>query len=300
MKTKHTTWRRYFLFAMAALAIVAGPGCETDDHVDSSRVGDYFEDNPYTSLARPEADRYLRITPAEAEVTFIGQTVRFQVDGGTPPFDWTVALPAVGSIGSPRENEAIYTASAVEPNNVLVFDASGRSGVAAINGGLEPDTLTVSADPDTLLLDGGRAVVNVTGGVAPYRWSVQSGALGYLDRTSGESVVYTRSSAGDNSVRVTDSQGSTGAVVIQQPSATGGPLAASASPSVLNNNGDRATLTATGGLPPYRWYLQDAALGSLDTDGGASVTYTRNRPGDNSVRVTDANDDTVTVVIQQP
>lgn len=299
MSTKHTAWWRSVLFATAALAVLAGPGCETDDNVDSGGIAGYFENNPYTSLERLEGYEYLRITPASAEVTFVGQTVRFQVDGGTPPYEWTVALPGVGGIGSVRENEAVYTAGAVAPNNVLVFDVAGRSGVAAINGGIETETLAVNADPDTLAVDGGRSAVNVTGGVPPYRWSVLDGDLGTIDRNSGESVVYTRLRSGDNSVRVTDSEGSTGAVVIQQP-ASGGALTASASPSSLPNNGDRATLTASGGTPPYRWYLQDAALGSLDTDGGSSVTYTRNRPGDNSVRVTDANNDTVTVVIQQP
>ena len=213
---KRPLWQSMFL-PLLALALLAGPGCETDKNVDTGQIDDYFENNPYTSAERPEGYHYLRITPASAEITYIGEVVRFQVDGGTAPYAWEVADGSAGSISPSRPNEALYTVKQILPNNVLVFDKAGRSGVADINGGL-----TLEA------------------------------------------------------------------------------LAATAVPSTLDNDGDRAVLTATGGSPPYRWYLQDAALGSLNTDGGASVTYTRNRPGDNSVRVTDADDNTVTVVIQQP
>ncbi|MBU1908700.1 MAG: hypothetical protein KJ726_01480, partial [Verrucomicrobia bacterium] len=77
-------------------------------------------------------------------------------------------------------------------------------------------------------------------------------------------------------------------------------LAATGNPTSLENDGDRSLLTATGGDPPYHWTLQDPALGSLDQDTGETVVYTRNRLGDNSVRVTDSQGATVAVVIQQP
>lgn len=204
---------------MMTLALFAGPGCETDDHVDSGQIDDYFEANPYVSGERPEGFHYLRITPASASVTYVGEVVRFQVDGGTKPYSWEVANSRAGAIAPTRVNEALYTVRNLENNDVMVFDRGGRSGVAKI---------TVPGAPP------------------------------------------------------------------------GTPLTASASPNILGHDGDRCLLTARGGTPPYRWTLQDAALGSLDTDVGATVIYTRNRPGDNSARVTDAAGNTAAVVIQQP
>jgi hypothetical protein len=299
---KNTRWQMMkFLMLLLASALLAGPGCETDDHVNSGQIGDYFDGNPYVSEVRPDANRYIRILPASADVTVAGEVVRFQADGGTEPYVWMVANEAAGSITPSRANEALYTALQVAANNVMVFDKAGRSGVATINGGEEnPLALSVSASPSVLTTDGARAVARVTGGTAPYLWSVLDNSLGDLDQNTGEEVIYTRFQAGDNAVRVTDSDGASGAVIIQQPSSTGGNLSASATPSVLDDDGDRATLTATGGTPPYRWSLQDAALGSLDPDVGASVVYTRNRVGDNAASVTDDDGTTVSVIIQQP
>ncbi|MBU1908519.1 MAG: hypothetical protein KJ726_00550, partial [Verrucomicrobia bacterium] len=76
---------------MLVLALLAGPGCETDDNVNSGQIGDYFDANPYASETRPDGNRYLRITPTTATVTYVSQIVRFQVDGGTEPYDWEVA-----------------------------------------------------------------------------------------------------------------------------------------------------------------------------------------------------------------
>jgi len=204
-----------------ALALLGGPGCdETDDNVDSGQIGRYFDENPYVSDERTEGARYLRLTPASVDISYVGEVVRFQVDGGTGPYYWEVADGAAGSISPSRPNEALYTVREIAPNNVMVFDVAGRSGVAAINGGLEPTPptpLAASATPSTLAEDGNSAVLTATGGSPPYHWTLGDVALGSLDADTGASVAYTRNRWGDNSVRVTDSAGDSVTVVIQQP-----------------------------------------------------------------------------------
>ena len=200
-----------------ALALLAGPGCLPDDKADSGKIGDYFDENPYVSGERTEGYRYLRLTPASVEISYVGEVVRFQVDGGTSPYEWEVADEAAGSISPSRPNEALYTVQTVAPNNVMVFDVAGRSGVAAINGGLEPTPLSASAEPSTLAGDGDIAALTATGGSPPYHWTLDDYARGSLDSDTGASVAYTRNRWGDNSVRVTDSAGNSVTVVIQQP-----------------------------------------------------------------------------------
>ena len=216
-------WIGVFLTALLGFA----PGCETDNPPDTGGLSDYFENNPYESASRTEAEgfRYIRITPSSASVNTLGQVVRFQVDGGTGPYIWTVSAPANGRIIPSRQNEALYTVYQLAPNDVMVFDIAGRSAVAEIKApAAEPEPepppiepLTASAEPSTLAADGARSVLTASGGVPPYTWTLQDSALGSLDSSTGASVVYTRNRRGDNAARVTDSAGSTVAVVIQQP-----------------------------------------------------------------------------------
>ena len=214
-------WTGVFLMGLTVLLGFA-PGCETDDPPDTDGLSDFFEDNPYESAPRTEVEgsRYIRITPSSASVSAIGQVVHFQVDGGTGPDVWDVSSRANGEIAPSRPNEALYTAYRVAPNDVMVFDVAGRSAVAQIKGGEEEEpatALTASATPPLLATDGSRSVLTASGGVPPYAWSLQDSALGSLDSSTGASVVYTRNRRGDNAARVTDSAGSTVAVVIQQP-----------------------------------------------------------------------------------
>ena len=78
-------------------------------------------------------------------------------------------------------------------------------------------TLTVSASSSSLSADGDKANIVVSGGTAPYYWTVQDINLGSISASAGTSIIYTRLNAGANAVTVNDSQGHVGNIVISQP-----------------------------------------------------------------------------------
>lgn len=77
-------------------------------------------------------------------------------------------------------------------------------------------------------------------------------------------------------------------------------LEVSPASATLNNFGDTVNLTASGGIPPYYWSVDNISLGNLSASAGTTVTYTRSFSGDNIVRVTDSSMRTNAVMINQP
>lgn len=192
-------------------------GCEGGDDPGAGDLDSYFANNPFVSDPRGSSENPVSISPQSEFVDSAGQQIAFRAAGGTGPYTWDVAVPANGSVNaSANWRMGVYTANKVSENSVIVYDRNGYAAIASI-GVSAPDDLTASAAPATLSADGDKAVVSASGGRAPYTWSVQDVALGNIDTTSGASVLYTRYNAGDNGVRVTDQNGDSVSVVIEQP-----------------------------------------------------------------------------------
>ena len=83
----------------------------------------------------------------------------------------------------------------------------------------DPEALSVAAVPASLELnaDGEIAVLEASGGRAPYTWSVQYASRGGLNRTTGSSVIYTRNSSGNNVITVVGGGGQEVNILIRQP-----------------------------------------------------------------------------------
>ncbi len=191
-------------------------GCESNDSPDTDDVDSYFKKHPYVS--DPRNSQYpsdVSITPSDATVTYVGQTVSFRASGGGRPYTWDVANTARGYVWSDGGDAGFYTCTAVGPNDVIVYDRHGHAAIGRINNSVA--ALTATAVPSTLTVDGARAQLTANGGIPPYTWSVQDALLGQVDSSSGSSVGYTRNNQGDNTVRVVDSAGSTYSIVISQP-----------------------------------------------------------------------------------
>jgi hypothetical protein len=160
----------------------------------------------------------------------------------------------------------------------------------------------VQISPETLRIGsvGQQGVFRATGGTPPYSWDVSIPANGSVSKAADNTGVYTATAMGNNNVIVYDRRGHAAIASINAGEDDPEALAVSTSDGTLDNDGDKAVLTATGGSSPYSWSVSDAALGSLDSSIGSSVVYTRSNQGDNAVRVTDAAGTMVNLVIQQP
>ena len=213
------TRRLLSLLVIAVLTLVPSfllTGCESDDSPDTNNLDSYFEQHPYVSDPRGETTpRIVNIAPEVVDVSFAGQQVTFTAFGGQDPYVWDTADHGNGTVqAQPNTASAVYTASAVGPNDVIVYDQNGRAAIATINGPTMP--LLAVANPSTLTVDGALATVTASGGVPPYSWDTGDHALGVVSPLVGGSVVYTRGHSPDNSVTVTDSAGDSFTLVIKQ------------------------------------------------------------------------------------
>jgi len=162
---------------------------------------------------------------------------------------------------------------------------------------------TVSITPASAVVSavGGHAVFTFNGGSEPITWDVADSSKGSISG-SGNQGVYTATAIGQNDVVAYDRDGHAALASVSTSSSnvTVVALSASAAPTSLAANGDAAVLTASGGKPPYSWFVPETSLGNVASSTGASVGYRRISAGDNIITVTDANHDTVTLVISQP
>jgi hypothetical protein len=70
--------------------------------------------------------------------------------------------------------------------------------------------------------------------------------------------------------------------------------------ATLSDNHDTAVFVATGGTEPFAWTLADGLLGHLNIGSGRQVIYTRDRPGNNTIILTDGSDTVRTATVTQP
>jgi len=175
-------------------------------------------------------------------------------------------------------------------NNPYVSDPRGRT----------ENPVSVSPDSTFISVAGEQIAFRATGGSEPYTWDSAIPANGTVSASANRRTgVYTSAKLAANNVIVYDRNGYA-AIAQIDVTTPGAALSASASPDTLSADGGRSALSASGGVPPYNWSVSDVALGNIDASSGTSVLYTRYNAGDNGVRVTDQNGDTITLVIRQP
>jgi hypothetical protein len=206
------------LLAVAAAAVYLACEKEVQDEVDK-----YFKEHPYASgqdRSAEEGVEGLRMLPATAAVTFIGEEIHFRVEGGDEPFRWDVADDDHGEVTENGERDAVYKAKTLDPNSVIAVDDEGRTAVGRVGFttaalSVTPATLTVAANP------GDTYNFIAAGGSAPYSWHTVIGTLGAIVGNGGdnETATYTVTSgnAGTNTVVLVDQAGATAqASVIHQ------------------------------------------------------------------------------------
>jgi hypothetical protein len=166
-----------------------------------------------------------------------------------------------------------------------------------------PLTITTTALPNATLGISYSAALTASGGTTPYDWTITSGALpAGLNLSSNGAITGTPSVPGNFTfaVRVTDATTPT----VQTATATlsisvAGTLLAittSSLPSATVGTAYSASLTATGGTPPYAWTVTSGSLPTgLSLSSAGAVTGTPSTQGSATftVRVTDSTTPTV-------
>jgi len=233
-------------------------------------------------------------------------SVTFRASGGTPPYRWSLssgALPAGLSLDS-TTGTISGTPSAAGTYNFTVRVTDSAQGTATkafvlmvLTVVQPPSIQTASPLPAGTVGVSYSVTLAVTGGTAPYRWSLTSGSLppGLSLASTAGVISGTPTAAGSYNftVQVADNAQATASkafaltvVQVVPTIQTTSPL-----PSATVATAYSTTLSATGGTPPYRWSLSSGSLPaglSLDsTKGVISGTPTAAGSFSFTMRVTD-------------
>lgn len=199
---------------LMVLASQIPSGCDSGTG-DNSELDNFFVNHPYVSDPRTGIRSTVTLSPAAVTVNTIGGKAVFSLVGGNEPISWNVSNAGVGSLVA-SGGSATYTAIVVGDNSIIAYDRDGNAAIAHISGSLSQPS--IAADSSLLSTNGVMTVLRVSGGTAPYSWSVTDNSRGAIQGpTTGLSVIYQRSLPGDNAVTVVDGVGSRASKVISQP-----------------------------------------------------------------------------------
>src|ERR1022692_3799096 len=257
----------------------------------------------------------LSISPGSASVAAMEQ-VQFRTRGtSSTPVTWSASAGSISSSG-------FFTAPNVTSTTRVIITATNsvqhalRNG-SNVGGGSDVDfdsasaTVTVTPAGASLAITSSvlptadvkirySTSLSASGGVAPYQWSLVTGGLPtgiQLQRSSGVIAGMTTTPGSyPLSIQVTDASGhiATGAfsLTVTAPTSASLAIASSGLPSADASVPYTASLSASGGVTPYRWSLVTGALPSgiqMQTSSGfitGMTTQTGSYPI--SIKVTDA------------
>ena len=231
------------------------------------------------------SDQSFRIDPGEVVLGQADTTLALTVVGGEPPFSWAVGNETLGQVTTDSRTVHYTRTTQNGVNTVTVTDDQGWTAQAVITQQDDAESLAISPTSATLDYNGAQVVFSGVGGTYPYQWSVGNGARGHLDSTSGSQTLYTRDTAEDNTVILTDKKGHVAVAEISQPDVA--TLVISPSSVTVSTNGTQV-FTAAGGTPPYTWSIQGVLDGTFTPATGASTLYTSTAGGQDILQVTDA------------
>jgi len=248
------------------LGLLLSVGCDDDSSLDNQSI---------------------RIDPQSVTLGKVDTTIALTVAGGHAPFEWTVSDDTLGTVGSDSRT-VTYTRTDVNgANTVTVTDNQTWTAQAVIIQQDEADVLAISPTDITLDGNGDKVAFTGTGGTYPYTWTVGIAARGHVDSATGSQTVYTRDTAEDNTVLLTDKKGHVAIANITQPDVAS--LSVSPSTASVATNGGTQVFTAVGGTAPYTWSFAVNNSGAPNPSPviGSSTLYVSGGAGIDTIRVID-------------
>lgn len=173
----------------------------------------------------------LTITPSYVQMQPASNVVQFTVSSSVStsttttasgnlwlPIEWSVSDSSLGSIGEFSGNHAVYRSTGkIGENTVTARDQYDNEGYATVNQLGEQYIITLAATPNPISAGSDRSTITATGGVAPFKWSVDDSGGGVMISGQGDNIaVYASYRVGDNVVNVRDANGVSGTINITQ------------------------------------------------------------------------------------
>lgn len=256
------------------------------------------------------------LSPGALPVAAVGVPYRFEFKAaaGTAPYSWVKkkkakfgTLPDGLTLSADGVLSGTPTTQGVSNFTVFVTDSINRQArkPLTLEVGPPPPPLSIRTESLPQALQGlpYNAALDASGGVGPYTWSIESGALpDGLTVTSSGVISGRATTVGATSfvVRVKDSLGTSSIrslfLIVSQPP----PPLVIQTVSLPETTAERTysqQLQATGGVPPYNWSVSSGSLGiGLNLSAGGIISGTPASAGTSVfvVRVTDAAGQSVT------
>ena len=224
--------------------------------------------------------------------------------GGNTPYEWSLAAGTLPS-GIKMQSSGVISGTTVQsgtyPFTAQVTDASGKTAAAAFILTVSSSLVIANAAlPEVDAATPYFVSLSATGGIAPYQWSLATGALpsGIQLRSSGV-LTGTTALAGSYpfTAKVTDASGNN---VTAAFNLTVSSLLTIANSTLAEVDAARPYinwLAANGGVTPYRWSLAAGALPSgiqMQSSGVISGTTVQSGTYPFTAQVTDASGKTAT------
>lgn len=145
-------------------------------------------------------------------------------------------------------------------------------------------SLSTKTNPTSCGVTDGSITVAASGGLAPYQFKLNSGAL-------GSAATFSNLSSGTFTISVLDKNGcerELAGIILTAPAAPSAGTPVLVSQTNCSSPNGSITLNVSGGTPPYQYKLGDGAFGS-------SSSFTGLKSGNYTVTVKDASNCTITV-----
>lgn len=250
------------------------------------------------------------LTASLLPVAAIG--VPYRVDlkaaAGTPPYKWVKkkkkkfgVLPDGITVSSDGIVSGTPTTQGVFNFTLRALDSNSRlaSSPFTIEVGPPPPPLAIRSEALPQAFEGlpYNAAIEAFGGVGPYTWTIESGALPAGLTMTSEGVISGRASAagvGAFSVRVRDALGTSavrGLFIVVSPPPSPLVILTVSLPETSAESFYSRTLVAAGGVAPYSWTIASGSLATgLNISADGTISGTTSSPGTSVfvVRVTDS------------
>jgi putative Ig domain-containing protein len=256
------------------------------------------------------------LSPGALPVAALGVPYRYELKAtaGSAPYSWFKkkkkkfgTLPDGISLSADGVIAGTPTTQGVSNFTVIVSDATGKeaSKPLTIEVGPPPPPLLVKTEflPQALQGFTYNGQLEASGGLGPYTWAIEVGALPDGLTMSGAGAISGRPTAAGASsfiVQVKDSLGTSSTKSLFLIVANPPPPLVIQTISLPETTAERAysqTLQAVGGVPPYTWSIASGSLGAgLNLSAAGTISGIPTSPGTSVfvVRVTDGAQQTVT------
>jgi hypothetical protein len=231
--------------------------------------------------------------PLYANFATTDGTITTNVTGGIAPYSYALTDNS-GSTVIPFQNSNIFTGLTNGSYGVEVRDATGctyiKTDITIVN---KPNSLlaTTAVTPTTCLNPTGTITISVSGGKAPYQYSLDNG-VNYISTN-----VFTGLTPGTYNIKVRDANNNTTSIVAVITPVNAPAISATVNSNILckGDNTGSITAVATGGQSPYIYSLDGITFNTTNA-------FTNLRVGTFNITVKDTNGCTAatTIVLTEP